>query len=389
MPDLSPSSSLENQQETSESQRPSMVAPRWLLLLAVMAVVGLIAGIAGFQAWERDDGPSVGSVTLVSPTTVLPESGSMLAHLTFTPGIAGANNLRLRLTTWTGDPISPTSESMVDLTAINLGDSISHEVDLVSTASGWEVGDVSLDPAGWWVLTATIGRQEGEAAQASFVVLLPDPNIQGFDAPPEEASDPAAERQFEEALTTMTGWSSARWTEQIGSGLDVLVVGDFAVTEPGGGRPTSRSMELVFSGSFAANPAGTPPAAPTFSSRGSIAIGDQGWMRTSSGDWLAEPPVRFQAPSEWRSTYDGATGFQFGMPQSLAENSYDILYFHLPEQSTRAEAWFVWWIDPTTGYVARIDMVSRMHYMTWIYRDIELPFTIFPPGDQPPGTPEP
>ena len=149
--------------------------------------------------------------------------------------------------------------------------------------------------------------------------------------------------------------------------------------EPGRGEPNSYTMNLLYSGSFQPNASGAAPPAPSFDTRSSIVVGDRGWMRTTTGDWLEESPVQFVPPSGWSSTYAGATDFRLGVPQTVDGVEYQILMFHLPEQNT-AEAWFVWWIDPTTGNVMRINMISRMHYMTWLYRDINDDIVIEPPA---------
>jgi hypothetical protein len=254
-------------------------------------------------------------------------------------------------------------------------------VALTETPEGWSTSGLKLSLDGWWQVMATVQRAGEQNATANFMLLLPDPNTQGFDAPSVQETDPVAEALFYQSLDQLTGWTSLRWTELIGSGLDVLVIGDFAVVEPANGDAHSYRMDLLYSGSFAPTASGAAPPAPSFDTRSSVVVGDQGWMRTTNGDWLEESPVRFVPPSGWSSTYAGATDFRLGAPQTVDGVEYQILLFHLPEQNT-AEAWFVWWIDPATGNVMKINMISRMHYMTWLYRDINEEFVIEPPVGQ-------
>ncbi|HYJ12050.1 MAG TPA: hypothetical protein VEW66_00540, partial [Thermomicrobiales bacterium] len=326
--------------------------------------------------------PSTTQITLVSPTSPTPDDDSFLVHLTVDPAQTGDNQLTVRLSTWTGQPLESDPAPRVTLSFTSLSHGTEEGgVLLTETPEGWTTSGLKLSLNGWWQVAATVQRAGEQNATATFMLLLPDPNTQGFDAPASPGSDPAAQALFHQALDQMTGWTSLRWTELIGSGLDVLVIGDFAVIEPANGGTGAYSMDLLFSGSFAPTSSGGAAAAPTFDSRSSVVVGEQGWMRTTSGAWLEEPPVRYVPPSGWSSTYAGATDFQFGAPQVVDGVEYQILLFHLPEQNT-AEAWFVWWIDPTTGDIMRINMISRMHYMTWLYRDINEDLIIEPPPGQ-------
>lgn len=361
---------------------------RWEYLLVALVVLGGSA-LAMSSPPVQTESPAQESITLVSPTAPAPSDDSFLVHLTVDPAQVGDNQLTLRLSSWSGEPLPTDPAPRVTLSFTSL-DHGTHEggVSLTETPEGWITSGLKLSLDGWWQITATIQRAGLQNASADFVLLLPDPNTQGVDAPPARDTDPEAEARFQQALDQMTQWTSVCWTELIGSGLDVLVVGDFAVIEPGGDAPNAYAMDVLFSGSFAPTSTGTEPPPPSFNSRQSIVVGDQGWLSTTTGQWLEEPPTRFVPPSGWDATYAGATDFQLGASQTIDGVEYEIVTFHLPEQPTTAEAWFVWWIDPASGDVMRINMISRMHYMTWLYRDINGDVVIEPPvSSSPVATP--
>jgi copper transport protein len=355
---------------------------RWETALVALVVLGG-SGLAMSAPPAREDTSAIDQITLISPTAPLPSDDSFLVHLTLDPAQTGDNEISVRLSTWSGMPLESEPVPRVTLSFTSLSHGTQEGgVTLTQTPEGWTTSGLKLSLDGWWQVTATVQRAGKQNALASFMLLLPDPNTQGFDAPPAQETDPVAEALFDRALDQMTSWTSVRWTELIGSGLDVLVVGDFAVVEAEDGGSSSYRMDLLYSGSFAPSASGAAPPAPAFDTRSSVVVGDRGWMRTTNGDWLEEPPVRFTPPSGWSSTYAGATDFRMGAPQTVDGIEYQILLFHLPEQNT-AEAWFAWWIDPATGDVMRINMISRMHYMTWLYRDINSDIVIDPPAGQP------
>ena len=359
---------------------------RWEFVLVALVVLGgstLAMSSPPVQVTSTQE-----SITLVSPTSPTPSDDSLLVHLTIDPAQVGDNQLTLKLSTWTGEPLPADPAPRVTLSFTSL-DHGTHEggVTLGESDDGWVTSGLKLSLEGWWQITATVQRAGQQNVSADFTLLLPDPNTQGFDAPHNPESDPEAEALFEGTLAQMTSWTSVRWTELIGSGLDVLVIGDFAVVEPGDGAPNAYTMDLLFSGTFAPTASGAAPPAPTFDGRSSVVIGDEGWLNTGGGQWLEEPPIRFIPPSGWDETYAGATSFQLGAPQTIDGVEYQILMFHLPEQPTTAEAWFVWWIDTESGDLVRINMISRMHYMTWLYRDINEPIEIEAPVDSGVATP--
>jgi methionine-rich copper-binding protein CopC/putative copper export protein len=353
-----------------------------------IAAVALV--IAGGSALALSTPPTTSvdsetdSITLVSGTTPQPEEDSLLAHLTVDPAQAGDNELTIRVTDWNGEPIPTDPAPRVTLTFTSLDHGASNPgvaLDPVpDSPATFATSGLNLSLEGWWEITASISRSGQQNASASFYVLLPDPNTQGSDAPPAPESDPEAEALFDQAYAQMLSWQSVRWSEHIGSGSDVLVIGNFAVIDGGDTAPNAYSLDVVYSGSFAPTSTGAAPPPPTFGNRSSITIGDQGWLRTTDGDWLEEPPTNFSTPAEWDNMYAGATNFRLGTTQEIDGIEAQVITFYLPEQSSQSEAWFTWWIDPSTGDVLQVAMIARLHYMTWNYTDFDEPFTIEPPA---------
>lgn len=355
---------------------------RWELAAVVLVIAGgsTIALSTPPTSVENE----AESITLVAATTPQPEPDSLLAHLTIDPAQAGDNELTVRVTDWNGTPIPTDPAPRVTLTFTSLDHGTSNPgvaLDPVPDAPAtFTTTGLNLSLEGWWDITASISRSGQQNASAHFYVLLPDPNTQGFDAPPSPESDPEAEALFNEAYARMLSWRSVRWSEHIGSGSDVLVIGNFAVIDGGDTAPNAYTLDVVYSGSFAPTSSGAAPPPPTFDTRSSVTIGEQGWLRTTGGEWLEEPPTRFSTPAEWDNMYAGSTNFRLGTTQDVNGIEAQVITFYLPEQVSQSEAWFTWWIDPSTGDVLQIAMIARLHYMTWTYSDIDKPFTIDPPA---------
>jgi hypothetical protein len=353
--------------------------------MAVVAIVILGGSTLALSAPPApDETGTLDRITLISSTTPDPEPDSMLVHLTIDPAQTGDNSLSVRLTNWDGSDIArtPAPRVALDFTSLSHG-TVNEGVNLQPATDGsgtFVVNGMNLSLDGWWQIDARIMRDDVGDQRAIFYSLLPDPNTQGFDAAPKPKSDPEAQALFDQAYGQMLEWERARWTENLGSGRDVLVRGRFAVIEGGQSEPSAYSLDVVYSAGFEPLANGDPPKPPTFDSRSSITIGDQGWLRTANGEWLEEPPTNFATPSEWDSIYSGAANFRMGISQSINGAEVQVVTFYLPEQPTQTEAWLSWWIDTSTGDVVQIAMIARQHYMIWHYTDINGDVTIEPPA---------
>lgn len=324
-------------------------------------------------------------ITLVAPTSNAPGPDSLLVHLTIDPADSGENTITARLTNWDGAAIAEDSMARVvlDFTSLNHG-TVNAGVNLHPAGGGsnaFRTAGLDISLEGWWQIDARVmGAGASDDAQvASFFAVLPDPNTQGTDAAPKPEPDRGAEALFDTAYMQMLAWDRVRWTERLGSGNDALVLANFAVIDNGEAGPDAHRLDLAYSGGFAPSASGTPPQPPTYDSRASITIGDRGWLRATNGVWLEQPPTSYSTPSEWDSIYLGSDNHQMGIRQTIDGVELQVITFYLTEQPTRAGAWFVWWIDMSTGDVARVAMIARLHYMVWSYTDIDGDFTIEPP----------
>ncbi|MDQ3541489.1 MAG: copper resistance protein CopC [Chloroflexota bacterium] len=349
---------------------------------AVMAVV-LGGSTIALSAPPAPEDTVLDRVTLVAPARTEAGKDAMLAHLTVDPARQGANRISVYLTDAMGTPLPNDPKPNISLDFLSL--------DHGTTRTGVDLGQDPADPAafttsgldlsmeGWWQITASIERIGSERASAPFYVLLPDPNTTGLDDRPDPDTEPDAEAVFQRGVASMTSWNSVRWTESLGSGADVLVVARFAITDGKGNGPAAYDQETLYSGGFEPYADGSMPPEPTMNSRRSITVGDRGWLRTTSGKWLEEPPGRFAVPSEWGSIYSGSTNIRLGTSQVINGEDAQIITFHSPDRPDQSEAWFAWWVGKESGNVLQVTMIARNHYMVWQYVDINGDIRIEPP----------
>jgi copper transport protein len=364
-----------------------------LLVLAVIAAGSTLA----LSAPPIDRASDLAQeITIAMPVTTGPAATTQpeaIAHLTFSPGRQGENEIRVRLTDTEGRtlPADPTPSVTADFASLDhavtrAGVSLQPE-DLTTMTFGTGGLDLSID--GWWRIRTTIARDGMQDLVAEFYILLPDPNMNGFDAPPSPATDPQAEMMLKDTLAAMSTWTSVRWWEAISGGNDSLVMANFAVTtEAANGQPNSFMNQTTFSGAFQPRPDGSAPAPPVLNAYKDVTIGDRGWNVDATGAVTEDGPTRYLPIDRYPETYAGADHIRLGAVEELNGEPSQIITFHTPERQGQSEAWFVFWVGTETGNTHRLAMVARNHYMTWEYMDINAPFVIEPskPG-APPATP--
>lgn len=308
------------------------------------------------------------------------QSPREIVHLTVDPASEGDNTLGVRLTTSDGAP-SDVADTRVTITP----ESLSHATKgtaIPLTATGapatFATESMSLALDGWWRLTVRINRASQQGTSASFYLILPDPNVHGFGAPTVPDNDPAAQEVFQRGLTTTTALTSMRREETINSGLDAFVMANYAWVVGQGGAPNAFSALTAFSGSFVNRSDGSPPPPPTVDGYRTVTVGDRSWRQIGQ-EWAEIPVIQYQPPAEWGSTFEGAQNFQMGSTEVIDGEECQIIFFHTPESSSQAQAWFGWWVGEDTGLVRRLVMVANVHYMTWDNSDFNQPITIEPP----------
>lgn len=332
---------------------------------ALVAAVVLGGTILALSAPPTESTGEVTSIDLAAPLAGN-DQVSEVVHLIMSPMRAGQNEIRVKiglLDPEQGGEILPVQRVRLDIISLN------HEADLrdVELVQDPGTGDfvstgVQLTINGWWEIDVLVRRAGLEDAVVPFFFLIPDPNINGFDAPQFDSSSDEAEALFESALAMEMDLTSVHYTERLASGLGGVAVSERTVsTGADGGEPTSlqvtSSIEL-------------------------LTIGDTSWQRTPGSDWIERTYIPIFPPSEWGATYDGARDFQLGRRVMVGDSVARVITFYVPESETQIAAWYAWWIDEETGHLVNETMVSRLHYMRWRFFDFNKPVDIPVPGTE-------
>jgi copper transport protein len=342
-------------------------ALRTTVRLEVVLIAAVVLGgvILALSAPPTKSTGEVTKIDLAAPLAGNPDVAEAL-HLIMSPMRAGQNEIRVDVSLLdpqsTGD-VLPVQRVKLDLISLD------HDAELrdVELSQDPVTGDfvsngVQLTLNGWWEIDVLVRRAGLEDEIVPFFVLVPDPNINGFDAPKFDGSSDQAQTLFQNALQTEMALTSVRYTERLASGL-----GGVAVSE--------RTVSSGADGS-------TPVSLQTTSSIELLTVGDQTWQRTPGEDWFERTYIPVFPPSEWGSTYDGATDFQMGRRVLVNDKPAQVVTFYVPESDSQIAAWYAWWIDEETGHLVNEAMVSRLHYMRWRFFDFDQPVDIQPPGSE-------
>lgn len=354
-----------------------------ILLLAIVAT-------AAFSALQ-DERPvgHTDRITLAMPATDGPPEtteGELITHLSITGDAPEQVDMRLYLTDMEGRTLmpDPAYTVTVDLTNLNSG-ATAHglTLDPVTDASTptFTLDEPGMNGEGWWRVHTTIERPDVTPLASDFYILLPDPNIGGFEAPPAPDTDPAAAQVLTQTITQMSQWDSLRWWEWLSGGNDSLIMADFAVTTTeANGQPDSFRKDMLFAGGFERRTDGTPPGAPVRNHFTHVTIGDQGWDQSAEGEITETSPARYLPIDQYPETYKGADQIRFGIQEQIDGRSAQVVTFQVPSESPQSQAWFAFWIDADTGDVVKTTMVANNHYMIWIYSDVNESFVIDRPA---------
>ncbi len=328
--------------------------------LALLVILGgsVLALLAPPVTRAGDDMPA--RIDLAAPTTA--DDEGPLLHLTVAPARSGENGLTLSLTDPDRAPLPLDPGSQVRLDFIGLDHDVVRS-DVAAEADGtggFTVGGLELSVDGWWRVDVLVRQPDGPEMAASFYLLLPDPNLNGTDAPRKPESDPSAIAVFERGLVHLTGLHRLRYTQRLTDGSGGLVVVDHAVNDGHDGETPPASSQTT--GKFAR-----------------IQVGNREWLRLPNGTWSERGASVFVPPSAWGETYAGATGFRLGRVEEVGGEPSQIVTFHVPGTQGQAAAWYTWWVGTESDRLHRQMMVSRSHYMIDDYRDFDAPITIEAP----------
>lgn len=311
---------------------------------------------------------STGEVTQIDLVAPLPGNQQVqeVVHLIMSPMRAGQNEIRVNvglIDPDQGGEVLPVQLVRLDLISLN------HEADLrdieltQDPATGDFVSDgVQLTINGWWEVDVLVRRAGLEDVVVPFFVLIPDPNINGFDAPQFDSSSDEAQTLFEQALQIEMDLTSVHYTERLTSGLGGVAVSERTLSTGADGSPPT-SLQIT-------------------SSIELLTIGDTSWQRVPGGEWIERTFIPVYPPSEWGETYAGARDFQLGRRVMVGDKPARVVTFYVPESDRQLAAWYAWWIDEETGHLVNETMASRLHYMRWRFFDFDAPVNIPPPGSE-------
>jgi hypothetical protein len=338
---------------------------------AIVAVVVLVGTTLALMAppLNAEDGTAK-MVDLAAPGTNSPDETGHLVRFQLSPAKSGDNTITVFVTDMNGQAI-PGDEialTRLDLTSLNHG---ATETGLEGTPNG--SGAFTFDPTlslnGWWRADVLVRRLGVEDEKASFFFMLPDPNVNGFDAPKTPGSSDEAQALYERALGTITSLHSIAFAQRLSGGTGTV----------------SESLNLVKD-----DEGGREPASEfTSSGVSAITIGDTQWIKSGDEDWQVRAAGPIFPPSQWGETYKGATGFQLGITEEIDGQQAQVVTFFLPPQGNTVAAWFAWWVGVESGHVLQETMISTSHYMVWDYSRFDEDFDIKPPEETPSPSPSP
>ncbi len=311
--------------------------------------------------------PELTSLDLAHYTTPRTGEDRLKAILSIAPAKPGENTFSVRVTTTDDTPIPDSDLQLVRLSFESLTTGAAqNNIDTTPDGNGnWVLTGTQVSIADWWRITVTIRRAGVEDLSAPFYVIMPDPNINGFDSVPTVDSDPDAQAVYERGLTNLTSLHRLAYIQQLSSGTSTVVESTLEVNDGADGSTIANRV--------------------TTSNATVITIGDQRWLGQPGQPWQqtgSNPPI---PPSQFGEDFTGATQFQMGITEEVNGEQAQIVAFYVPATTTVA-AWYLWWVGVDSGHVLRQAMVSRVHYMSEEYGNFDGPVVIEPPVNDT-GTP--
>ena len=193
------------------------------LLAALVVLGGVLLALSAPPIQSQGD---LTSVNLAAPLPGTSDSPDVV-HLVIDPAVAGENQLRVFVSPADQlNVVSPTVVDRVRVTVTSLTDSsASQQLTLEPDDNGNFVAQgtqFSLD--GWWQADVLVRRPGVEDVVVPFYVLLPDPNANGFDAPPIPSSSPEAQQLVEAAFVQIDSIRSLSYHWRLTSGQGSVAV---------------------------------------------------------------------------------------------------------------------------------------------------------------------
>lgn len=286
-------------------------------------------------------------------------------HLTTEPAVSGPNRFGVTVKNGDGSIATADPPTLIRLTFTNLEQPMgSVELDTEPRADGTFTATgnpLSLD--GWWRIDVTLRWLGREDTVVTYYLLLPDPNLQGLDAPVTRPTNPEAQALYEQAMVKYTGIHRVRYRQLMLDHRGTGVLSEHIVNDGSDGSPAGYIYRNI-----------------TINGWEAIVLSDKMWTRYPGEAWEESVGQEMIPPSRWDEEYSGATGFQLGRIEEIDGEPSQVVSFVVPEAPNRTIAWYVWWVGTETGLVRRDAMISRSHYMVSFFSDFDAPFTIDVPS---------
>jgi hypothetical protein len=286
----------------------------------------------------------------------------LLAHLTFRPGQPGTNTFRVYLTNYDRSPFSGDQPALVRFRFASLGTAADvAPVEARLTPEGWWTIDrTQASIAGWWRVEVTLRWPGQTDVVVPFYLLLPDPNLNGFDAPATPPDQSAGVDLYGRAMAVYTGMHRVRYIQAMASNTGTVSYGVHAVNDGSDGSTPGFTYDALGRWQY-------------------VVLGTTGWSRTPGEDWSQQEVNPMIPPAEWGEEYVGATGFRLERVEMAGGEPCQILTFVVPGTPRQVVARDVWWVGTETGRVHREAMISQSHYMVSEFSAFDAPLVIMPP----------
>jgi copper transport protein len=335
------------------------------LRLEAALVLAVVLGGSGLALLSPPSGTATTPVTGNVPKPALDaiDGEDLLVHLLFSPGTSGENRVGIRLSTYDYSDYTGVQPARVRLRFVSLDQEIvggPHELQPAPDGTWTAPDDTQFPFDGWWRIEATLRWLGQEDVIVPFYLLLPDPNLNGFDAPQQRASDPAAAALFDQAMGVYTSWHRVRFTQTMSSQTGVVAFAQQVVNDGADGSTPGYSY-IALGGVEA------------------VVLGTTGWLRRPGEAWRTIEVNPMIPPSEWDNEYIGATGFQLGRIDDVNGEPAQIITFVVPGNGKQVTAWYVWWLGLESGQMLRDVMVSNGHYMTTDFSGFDEPAPLASP----------
>ncbi len=332
-------------------------------IIAGALIIGALAILGAVYFLNSSDDDPQGDIAVLDLAAPISDANGTTTtiRLRIDPVRKGSNDVEVLFGSPNDPPVpAPTGITTVEITGYSLrtGEAM-QSATLDRTDADLFAGSLEIPEDGWYEVNVGLASASGVSPGATFFLLVPDPNVNGFGAVPSSASDQTAEQFYLLGLNATTSLSSLSYTERLSSGVGTVVTAQRQVSDGSDGNPPVSSLK-----------------APEIEI---LTVGDQTWQRPTGGTWIERTKVDVYPPSEWGDLYPGATDFGLGITEEIDGIQAQVIFFHAPASDRWVAAWYTWWIDPSTGNVLQEAMTSQLHYMRYHFFAFDEPVLIEPP----------